>query len=116
MSNFSINFDNKHINNNDAVLPSKIELNSSSLIQNEIKSFSPSNVDEKISLKDYFEIQDKELIQLQTVPEEINFVNVPLESFEVEVDIVNHISESGGLDQIKLEINEKLLNIPENLN
>lgn len=70
---------------------------------------SPENNEDhnRIDFKEYFEKKDKELNELSTHPENINYVNVPLDSFDVEVDIVNHISESGGLENLKLEINEK---------
>ncbi len=70
---------------------------------------SPENNEDHniINFKEYFEKKDKELNELSTLPENINYINVPLDSFHVEVDIVNHISESGGLDNLKLEINEK---------
>ena len=107
LSNFSVNLENKIIKNYDALLPPNLALNPTSIPNSPINKNSSSNIDDKMSLKEYFENQDKELSQLQALSQEINYVNIPLESFEVEVDIVNHISDSGGLDRIQLEIKEK---------
>ena len=92
------------------MIPPKIELKATKIseIQNNDEASPGNNEDHNIiNFKEYFEQKDKELNELSTLPENINYVNIPLDSFDVEVDIVNHISESGGLENLKLEINEK---------
>jgi hypothetical protein len=120
ISNFNIEIENIGFTINsksEALIPPKIGLNSARFPENENDykkdEASPDNNKDYVNLniKEYFEKEDKELIELTTLPENINYVNVPLDSFEVEVDIVNHITESGGLENLKLEINEKKSNI-----
>lgn len=105
ISKFNIEIEKRDMidNNEDKLIPPKIELN---LIKERSDATSKENED-KINLTEYFDKQDQELIQLNSTPQPVSYVNFPLESFDLEVDIVNHITESGGLDNLKININSK---------
>jgi len=118
ISKFNIEIDNRiNFNNldkdpvNENLILPKLELKAPRFSEDlKTDEASPDNNEDLINmnLKEYFEKKDRELNELSTLSGgNINYVNVPLDSFDVEVDIVNHISESGGLENLKLEINEK---------
>ncbi len=103
ISNFNVQIENKvTINDKNSLFINQGDLNKQDENEFEVEK-------SKINLKEYFDKQDEELIKLNTTPKEINYVNIPIDSFEVEVDLVNHITDSGGLERLKLEIKDKNL-------
>jgi hypothetical protein len=60
-------------------------------------------------INEYFDKRDSELRELKSItPDHVSFTSIPHESFEVEVDIVNHVSESGGLEKFQYDVQEKI--------
>jgi len=42
-----------------------------------------------------------------TVPEHIDYAEVPTDSFEIDVDLVNHLSSSGMISKLQYNLNKK---------
>jgi len=60
------------------------------------------------NLNDYFQEKDNELKNMApTTPNNVSYANVELESFELDVDLVNHLSVSGNLEKFEYRIIDK---------
>ncbi len=102
------------------MLPERIELKSLKIEENIIKSIKIEigskeiAKEEELKMKPTSEIneeKDKELRKIETTtPETITFSQIPMESFEVEVDMVNHLSTSGAIENFHLAVHDKPLN------
>jgi hypothetical protein len=59
-------------------------------------------------MKKYIQEKDEELKNLKsTTPQETSYTQIPLESFELHVDLINHLSASGEIENFKYEIGTK---------
>jgi hypothetical protein len=108
VTNFNIEIDNTKLFRKEKefieLLPPKSELKTGS------GDIPEHETEEKKAedLKTYFEEKDNELKNIiSTIPENVTFTQIPLESFELEVDLVNHVTESGGIDKFNFEMYDK---------
>ena len=64
-------------------------------------------------MRDYLQDMDEELKNLKsTTPQEVSYSQIPLESFELQVDLINHLSSSGNMEKFQYDIGTK----PDGLN
>ncbi len=123
ISNFNIEIENKNLIKKNELIPEKIQLDSIKFLDNKIEK----NVLEiRAKSKDYnknnLKQGDDKNTQLEaefesTVPDPIEFVEIPIHSFEVDVDLVNHLSNSGMMDKFSYNIYEKpntIVKVPKN--
>lgn len=59
-------------------------------------------------MKKYIEEKDEELKNIKsTTPLEVSYTQIPLESFELQVDLLNNLSKSGEIENFKYELRSK---------
>lgn len=59
-------------------------------------------------MKKYIEEKDEELKKItSTTPLEVSYTQIPLESFELQVDLLNNLSKSGEIENFKYELKSK---------
>jgi hypothetical protein len=111
--NFNIEIDNNRaINNHRELFSENFELKSVKFNHHKIerKNLEILSIEKKETkeMQNFIEQKDNELkILPSTLPEDVSFTNIPLESFEINVDIVNHLSVSGNLEDFKYTIKNK---------
>ena len=105
MTNFNIEIDNQKTRINTKGLPEeKIELRSLKFVPQvkiEKKIISAANKEDGSE-------SNADVLNLQpTTPMKVAYSHTSIESFELEVDLVNHLSESGGVNKFQYDIINK---------
>jgi hypothetical protein len=119
VTNFNIEIDNQKFFKKDELIPDKIELKSikfaENLInrsvlevtENERREENDTNSNPSTEVNNFI-VKDKELNKIKpTIPDPINFVQIPMDSFEIEVDLVNHLSTSGAIENFNYKVHDK---------
>lgn len=122
VTNFNIEIDNQKFfskKNREDLLPERIDLNSVKFVdgrtERTLMNIKGERNDKGSEKEIDYSDKDKTLKNLEsTNPEPVSFVQVPMESFEIEVDMVNHLTSSGALEKFDFKVHDKPPNLMNN--